>query len=202
MARAPRIVCCLALIATLGVGCSSAPTSASFAEMTPFVPASDPYVNDRNPVYIPLSEYGRVYENCLQVLGEYGFAFAETNRYDGRIESMPRTAPGLLLFLKPGSPNLYERTLATTQSYRHRVTIILQPADQGGFFIEVIARKELEDAARPMRSLVGAASFQTDNNVNRTTEVIDENSFDTAWIYKGRDVCLEQEIIRRLKRLM
>jgi hypothetical protein len=199
MAWAPRIVCCLVLVATLGVGCAS-------VEMTPLVAPNTPYANDRNPVYIPMSDYGRVYENCLRVLGDFGFTFAESNRYDGRIETYPRTAAGLLLPLRPGSPDLYERTLATLQSYRHRVTIIIHPADQGGFFIEVLARKELEDLPKPERSIVGPAAFRTDIEVDRTTEVIDDSSLglpaENPWIFKGRDVSMEQEIIRRLKRLM
>ena len=197
MAPAPRIVCCLLLVASFGVGCAS-------VDMTPMVPVNAPYANDRNPVYIPLSDYGRVFENCLRVLGDFGFTFAESNpnRYDGRIETAPRTAAGLLLPLRPGSPDLYERTLATLQSYRHRVAIIIHPADQGGFFIEVIARKELEDLPKPAHSIVGPAVFRTDNDVDRTTEVIDDSSFDSSWIYKGRDASMEQEIIRRLKLLM
>src|SRR5262249_53842212 len=147
------IVGCLALLAALAVGCTS--TSSSVVEMTPIVGVNVPYVSDSNPVYIPLSDYGRVFENCLRVLGDYGFTFAESVRYDGRIETEPRTAPGILLILKPGSPSIYERTLATLQAYRHRVTIIIHPADQGGFFLEVVARKELEDLGRPIRSTVG-----------------------------------------------
>ena len=201
MFRVPRIVGCLTLLAAFTVGCTS--TSTSLVEVTPVVGVNVPYVSDGNPVYIPLSDYGRVFENCLRVLGDYGFAFAETtNRFDGRIETEPRTAPGILLILKPGSPSIYERTLSTLQSYRHRCTVIIHPADQGGFFIEVVARKELEDLGRPVRSIVGAAIFRTDNDVDRTTEVIDESSFESMWIYKGRDACLEQEIIRRLKKLM
>ena len=149
--------------------------------------------NDRNPVYIPLSDYGRVYENCLRVLGEFGFSFAENNRYDGRIETTPRAASGLLLPLRPGSPDLYERTLATLQSYRHRVTIILHPADQGGFFIEVVARKELEDMAKPAHSIVGPASFRTDIDLDRTTDVIDDSSFEISWIYKDRDPAMSKK---------
>src|SRR5262245_37565182 len=89
------------------------------------------------------------------------------NRYDGRIETKPRVAPGLGLFLKPGSPDLYERALATAQSYRHRVSVVIHPADQGGYFIEVTARRELEDAARPIKSAIGAAIFHIDTNVDR-----------------------------------
>ena len=198
MARMSRIVCCLLLVAALDVGCASV----DVPPLTPLTPANTPYANDRNPVYIPLSDYGRVYENCLRVLGDFGFRFSVANRYDGRIETMPRCAAGLLLPLRPGSPDLFERSLATLQSYRHRVTINIDPADQGGFFIQVIVRKELEDLPKPDHSTVGPAAFRTDQNVDQTTEVIDDSSFDSAWIYKGQDPAMEQEIIRRLKLLM
>lgn len=194
--RLPRLALSLALCAALA-GCAS-------FEMTPIVPAGAPYVSDQNPVYIPLGTelYGKVYENCLEVLGDYGFQIVESNRYGGRIETKPRVAPGILLPLKPGSPDLYERVLATAQSYRHRVSVVIHPAEQGGYFIEVMATKELEDMPRPVRSTIGAAIFRISNNVDRTYEVIDPNFVDSGWIYKGRDPALEQEIIRRLKKLM
>lgn len=159
---------------------------------------------ETNPVFIPQGpdSYGKVFENVLQVLGDYGFEIAESNRYDGRIETVPRIAPGVIQFLKPGSPNLYERTLATLQSYRHRVSILIQPADNGGFFLEVIARKELEDIPRPIKQTAGAAIFRVDNSVERQFEVIDPTSFDSTWIFKGRDADLEQKIIQQLMHLM
>jgi hypothetical protein len=137
-----------------------------------------------------------------QVLGDNGFEIAESNRYDGRIETVPRIAPGVLLFLKPGSPSFYERSLATLQTYRHRVSVVIQPAENVGFFLEVIARKELEDLARPIKQTAGAAIFRTDNSVERQFEVIDPNVFDSTWIFKGRDPELEQKLIQRLKCLM
>ena len=41
--------------------------------------------------------------------------------------------------------------------------------------------------------------FRSENTVERQTEVIDANIFDPMWIYRGRDVPLEQELIRRFK---
>ncbi|MBI3410277.1 MAG: hypothetical protein HY040_18205 [Planctomycetes bacterium] len=185
-------------------GCGVFRSDLEMAELTPVVPAGAPYVVDRNPLFVPLGpeSYGKVFEGCLGVLGDFGFEIYETNRYSGAIDCLPRIAPGLFLILKPGSPNFRERVLATTQTYRHRVSVQIQPADSGGFFIEVIARKEQEDLPRPLRSTVGGAIFRNDNNVERQFEVIDATFFDSGWIYRGRDEALEQEIIRRLKNCM
>jgi hypothetical protein len=179
-------------------------TEAQFVEFAPIVPHGVAYVDDSNPVFIPLgpTSYGQVFECCLQVLGDYGFELREQNRYGGHIETVPRVSPGLLLFLKPGSPDLRDRLLSTLQTYRHRVELDIQPAENGGFFVKVTAYKELEDLPRPVRSTVGGAIFHNENNVERQFEVIDPTLFEQTWIFRGFDHALEQEIIRRLKRCM
>src|SRR5262245_3731585 len=163
-----------------------------------------PTVDIENPVYIPLGpdSYGMVFEHVLSVLIDSGFEIQESNRFDGRIETLPRIAPGVGLFLKPGSPSFYERVLSTFQTYRHRVSVLIQPADAGGFFIEVIVRKELEDLARPTRATAGAALFRNENNIDRQFEVIDPTVVDSHWIYKSRDHFFEQKLIARLKACM
>jgi hypothetical protein len=190
-----------AVLLALSGGCQNGPTLLEGPALTT---AGANITYDQNPVFIPLGPdaYGQVFENCLRILLDYGFEIQESNRYDGRIECLPRVAPGLGLFVKPGSPDLRDRLLATTQSYRHRVSVQIQPAENGGYFIEVIARKELEDLPRPLRATVGAAVFRNEPTVERQFEVIDPTFFDSAWIYRGRDVPLEQEMIRRLKKCM
>ncbi len=155
---------------------------------------------EHNPLFLPLTreDYPRVFETLLQELHDFGFEIAESNRADGRIETFPRIAPGLGLILKPGSPDWYERTLYTLQSYRQRVTVQIH-GDRGGYFIEVQAHKELEDVPRPVRSLVGAAVFRVDNNIDRQFEVIDDSTPGTGWLSKGRDALLEQELLHRIR---
>ncbi len=189
-----------ALLAAMA-GCQS---GGQLVEVAPIVPHGAVYVEDQNPVYIPLGpeSYGQVFENVLDVLAGYGFEIRESNRYDGRIETVPRIAPGLGLFLKPGSPDLRDRLLATLQTYRHRVIVEIQPAENGGYFVKVTANKELEDLPRPIRSSVGAAIFRSDPDVERQFEVIDPTWYEATWIFRGRDLGLEQELIRRLKRCM
>src|SRR5262249_53293700 len=80
-----------------------------------------------NPLFVPLgpNSYGTVYEKVLDVVSEY-FEISYANRYDGRIECFPRVAPGLEQPWRPGSPDLYQRLLATFQSIRHRCFVLIQ----------------------------------------------------------------------------
>ena len=68
--------------------------------------------------------------------------------------------------------------------------------------IDVHTGDELEDLARPVRSTAGAASFRSDNTVERQFEVIDPTVFESNWIPLGRDSCLEQVILQRLKKCL
>jgi hypothetical protein len=189
-------------VVSLGVGCATGPAVA----VPGLAPGETIAELEQNPVFIPLGPqpeaYAKVFENVLQVLGDYGFEILESNRYDGRIETRPRIAPGLILFMKPGSPDLRERTLATLQTYRHRVSVVIQPAENGGYFVEVIARKELQDLPRPVKQTAGAAIFQYPITVERQFEVIDAFVYESGWIFKGRDPALEQCIIAGMKKLM
>jgi hypothetical protein len=156
-----------------------------------------------NPVYIPLGpqSYGAVFEKVIDVIDDY-FEISYANRYDGTITTFPRISPGLEQPWKPGSPDFDQRLLATLQTMRHRAEVLIQPADDGGFFVRVTVYKELEDLPRPVRATAGSASFRSDNTVERQFEVIDPTIFESSWIPKGRDLPLEQEILRKLKSCM
>jgi hypothetical protein len=196
--RRTRAVMFAALLLA-GAGCQ---TTGPLFDPPPLLPAGAVVHHDANPFYVPPVTYGQVFETCLMVLNDYQFEVGYSNRYDGRIETVPRVSPGLGLLIKPGSPDLYDRLLATLQTYRHRITVLIQPAENGGYFVEVIARKELEDMPRPIRSTAGAAIFRPYNDVDRQFEVVDPTFFEPGWIFRGRDVPLEQELICRIKKLL
>jgi len=187
---------------SLGLGCASGPA----LEAPGLIPGENLVPVEQNPVFIPLGPqpeaYAKVFENVLQVLIQNQFEILESNRYDGRIETVPRVSPGLLMFFRPGSPCIRDRVLSSLQTYRHRISVVIQPADNGGYFVEVIARKELQDLPKPVKQTAGAAIFRTDLNVERQFEVIDPNVYEPTWIFKGRDACLEQKLIEDLKKLM
>ena len=86
----------------------------------------------------------------------------------GRIETFPRVAPGLGQIWKNGSPDLYQRLLATLQSMRYRAIVLITPARDGGFFVDVKVYRELEDVAQPLRAGSASAVFRSDNTPETT----------------------------------
>lgn len=163
----------------------------------------DPCIAVDNPVYVPLgpASYGAVFEKVIDVVDDY-FEISYANRYDGRIETFPRVAPGFEQFWKQGNPDFNERLHATFQTIRNRAIILIQPAEDGGYFVQVTVYKELEDIPQPQRNTAGAASFRGINTVERQYEVIDPTVFEAKWIPVGNNCPLEQLILQRLKQCM
>jgi len=189
----------------LAGGCAGRP----FLDNPVFVRAELPPGPCPNPVMLAgnPSQYAAVFETVLNVVDDY-FEIMDVNRQSGVIKTHPKIAPGLDQLWKAGSPDGAERLLATLQTIRYRceVTIVPvagdpnQPAVPSGYSIQVIVFKELEDLARPIKATAGAAAFRSDNDVDRTFEVVEPAAFEGNWIPKGREPYLEQEILKRIHR--
>jgi len=175
-------------------GCATGPLLENPAVVRPELETTS-----ENPVYVPLgpASYGVVFEKCMDVVDDF-FEVSYSNRYDGRIETFPTIAPGIGQPWKPGSPDFRQRFLATCQSIRHRAIVTIQPADDGGFFVDIKVFKELEDLERPVRQTAGSATFRSDNTVERQFEVIDDAVFASNWIPIGRDNHIEQIMLQRI----
>jgi hypothetical protein len=155
-----------------------------------------------NPIYIPQGPmaYARVFETIEDILSDY-WVIAYTNRYDGRIETHPKIAPGIEQPWKPGSPDVYQRVLAFFQTVRHRAIVHITTADDGGYFVDVRVLKELEDLPTPTRATAGEATFRMETTVERQFEIVSGDVFDPMWVPIGRDAKLEQVILDRLSRM-
>lgn len=175
-------------------GCSTGPLQDNPSFVRP-----DLLIPQENPLYIPQGPdaYDKVFQKALDVVDDF-FEIAYTNRYEGRIETHPSVAPGVEQPWKPGSPDFYQRLLAFFQSIRHRCILLISPAQDGGYFIDVKVLKELEDLPSPMRATAGAASFRMNSTIERQFEVIEQPIYESNWVPIGRDYKLEQVILERL----
>ncbi|RLS40050.1 MAG: hypothetical protein DWH82_04325 [Planctomycetota bacterium] len=141
--------------------------------------------------------YGLVFDKSLDTLDDV-FDIAYANRYDGRIETFPRVAPGLFQPWKHGNMNPRDRIHATCQSLRHRGVLTILAADDGGYFVDLKIYKELENLAAPARTTGAAAAFRSSTTVERNYDVIDPLVIDSGWIPLGRDTEFEQFLLRKL----
>jgi len=202
MMRRSQALLFTALALLLGGGCHTVPHS-------PAPPIGDTGPGgevELNPMYLPFEasfkEYRRVFDSALSALHDLGFEIREANFYAGHIETLPRIVPGLGLFWKPGNPDLHDRLAATMQTYRHRAIVAIEPAERGGYFLKAVVFKELEDLPRPVRATAGAAIFRNDNNVERQYEVIDPTVFESNWMPRGRDSCIEQLLLQQIRKCL
>jgi hypothetical protein len=185
----------LATLASGGCALPQARDSAVVARASSYDSSNEMFLRTDHP---GPEAYARLFETVLDVI-DNDFEVAIASRYDGKIETAPRIAPGFEQILKPGSPNLYERLLATCQTIRHRCFVQIQPAE-GGYIVNVTVLKELEDLPNPTREQSGAAAFRTDINIDRESEIVEPLVISLAWIPKGRDCEYEQKILRELRR--
>jgi hypothetical protein len=194
---------CLTWTATAALvvaGCASGPLQ----ENPLVVPLEAPRAAE-NPVYVALGppSYPLVFEKVLDVIDDY-FEIAYSSRHSGIIETFPAISPGLGQPWKPGSPDLYQRTLASFQTIRERAVVRITVADDGGFFVDVKVFKELEDLPSPTRYTAGSASFRSTPTVQRQYEVVEVGQFESNWIPYDRtgkiwrDYALEQVILSRI----
>jgi hypothetical protein len=161
----------------------------------------EPFVAQENPLYLPQGAqpevYDKIFQKALDIVDDF-WEIAYSNRYEGRIETQPAVAPGILQPWKPGSPDFYQRLLADLQSIRHRCIVLITTADEGGYYIDVKVLRELEDLPTPIRSTAGSASFRIVSTIERQFEVIEQPIYESNWIPIGRDYKLEQVILERL----
>ncbi|MFO0799156.1 MAG: hypothetical protein U0804_16935 [Gemmataceae bacterium] len=159
-----------------------------------------------NPVLVSpgqptAASYREVFEKCIEVVDDY-FQIAAANPHAGVIITTPRIAPGFEQIWKGGNPDPRERLLATLQTIRQTAVVTIRTGERGGYLVEVVVEKELEDLPRPSRQSVGAV-FQEAPTVDRGLEVIPAAAAapttGTGWFRVGRDFALEQQLLRRIQ---
>jgi hypothetical protein len=177
-------------------GCWSGPLMENPSLIKP-----DPYVTVENPVYIPGNPpaYNPIFEKAIDIVSDY-FDIAYSNRFDGRIETYPRIAPGLEQPCKAGSPDFDQRLLATLQTIRYRAIVLVQAAESGGYFVDVKVFREEESLNKPTAARSGVATFQGTVMIDPRLIVVNEGTPEGGWIPLGRETKLEQVILQRLRK--
>ena len=153
-----------------------------------------------NPLVVPSIDFETIWNTTIAVLDEY-FDIATENRQQRRIVTQPKVGGTVLEPWNQDSGDFYERVESTLQTIRRYAIVTIEPDPTGmGQAVRVEVLKELEDMVRPERAPAGRAIFSNEFPVNRSREVVGPVDLPQGWIPRGRDLIVEQSILRRLQR--
>ncbi len=167
---------------------------------------------------VPISNPDWAWDQIVDVVDDY-FKISQEDRVKadmlapGRIDTFPVTGATIFEPWRKDSVNLAERWECTLQSIQRRASIQVIPNDPFHYTVDVSVWKELEDCPKPMMASAGAATFRYDTSLQRDTEFDpDQNRIPgdparpvgprtptAGWIYLGRDVGLEHEILAKIQ---
>ena len=162
----------------------------------------EPLLN--NPIFISGTDSDLVWETVVDVLDDYFRIETELRPTgdcvtEGVLRTHPLVGATLLEPWHADSANAYERLESTLQTIRRFSVVHVRPV-QGGFWIDVAVFKELENAARPLRSTTSAATLMHyDTSLTQVVDPVAAQETHRGWIPQGRDPALEQRILGQLQ---
>ncbi|WP_146452394.1 hypothetical protein [Bythopirellula polymerisocia] len=157
-------------------------------------------------VLVPVVNEDFAWEQIVDVVDDY-FRVDQENRVqlvgnvltEGRIDTFPQVGSTLLEPQMRDSVGRYNLFESTFQSIRRRAEIRVIP-QQGGWFVEAIVQKEIEDLPRPENSTAGAAVFRSDNSLrSNMNEQVSRTRPSAYWIPLGRDCEVELQMLEDIQ---
>lgn len=158
-----------------------------------------------NPIYIPMIDRDIVMEQISDELDDYFRIFREERLRlvdnvltEGWIETHPKIGATLLEPWRKDSTSGFERLHATLQTVRRFAKVRVIPTN-GNYAIDVKVYKELEDRAAPERATVSGRNIRINNALDSDRDDQFSDAPNKGWIPLGRDLSLEQQILRNLE---
>ena len=159
-----------------------------------------------NPLQVPVSDSEFFWNQLVDTVDDY-FTIRSEQRAEltggvpseGLIETQYQPGATVLEPWRWDSISDFELAQSTLQSIRRRAVVRVIPVGNGTYGINVEVFKELEDVDRPAQSLAGSLLPRHDVSLLRFNEDrLNRAAKTIGWIPIGRDVALEQEILRQL----
>ncbi len=157
-------------------------------------------------VFVPVTNEDYAWEQIVDVVDDY-FRVDQENRVqlvgnvvtEGRIDTFPEVGSTLIEPQRLDSVGRYNLFESTFQSIRRRGEIRVVP-QQGGWLVDAVVTKELEDLPRPENATAGAAAFRNDNSLDsRIGETTSTTRSSDYWIPLGRDCAIEQQMLADIR---
>lgn len=158
-----------------------------------------------NPLLLPSDQIEWLWPQIVDAVDDYFHIQVEVpvrrlgaSWTEGRIETYPQVGSTWLEPWRRDSTRGWERLHATLQTVRRRAVVRVLPAPQG-YHVEVVVTKELEEVDRPEFSALGTPALRHDGSLTRHPAGRADTALTLGWIPLGRDVALEQQILRGIQ---
>jgi hypothetical protein len=205
-----RFSALVALFACISAGCGWRPAIGPWTQGSRGF--SDLEAPIQNPLMVPATDREFLWNQAVDTIDDF-FEIEKEERVkliggvltEGRIDTHPRVGSTIFEPWALDSTPGYERIHATLQSIRRRALVRVIPTN-GGYLIDLAVHKEQEELAQPENATVGQAVRSYDaswKGINDDPALVDGAPMGTAatlgWVPLGRDLALEQRILRRLR---
>lgn len=157
-----------------------------------------------NPTLLPMVNAERAWETVVDVVDDYFEIDREEpvrvvgdTLTEGLLATHPKVAATILEPWHEDSAGTQARIESTLQSIRRQAVVRVMPTN-GGYWVEVVVFKELEDVLRPEHATAGAATLRYDASLTRVVNPVGQQETNAGWIPQGRDTALEQRILEHL----
>ena len=158
-----------------------------------------------NPLAVPMLDRWLVMEqisdevdNYFRILREERIRVHDGILSEGRIETLPKIGSTLLEPWRRDSLVGFERLHATLQTVRRYAKVRVVPAGDR-YLVDVQVFKELEDLEQPRGSGISGQILRTDSTLDIDRQLPELAEPGNGWIPLGRDVLLEQQILRNIQ---
>ena len=158
-----------------------------------------------NPLAVPMLDRWLVMEQISDELDDYFRIFREERirmhdgiLSEGRIETHPKIGSTLLEPWRRDSLPGFERLHATLQTVRRYAKVRVVPAGDR-YLVDLQVFKELEDLPQPIGSGIQGEILRTDSSLDIDRQNPELAEAGNGWIPLGRDVLLEQQILRNIQ---
>ena len=169
--------------------------------------------NSQNPIYVQTSDHeflwsviADVVSNHFEIAREEPVRLYDSVLTEGRLDTKPKIAASVGEVWHADSVGLSDRIDSTFQTIRKKVRVRVVPV-VGGFQIEALVHKELEDRKAPIRSQTSNANLRYTSDNDPFSDDFDldiDMPSSRGWIPLGRDTPMEDrllhEILYRLER--
>ncbi|MBR5627219.1 MAG: hypothetical protein IKW74_06325 [Thermoguttaceae bacterium] len=166
-----------------------------------------------NPLFVRTDNEQYLWEAIVDVIDNY-FPIAEESpvrslkkqtsdgtvyysRTEGRIDTKPVIAAGLLQPWRKTSVDVCQRLEATLQTERRYAVVRVVPEDNG-YLIHLAVYNEIENLPQPMNSGITGNNMTFGNDINQIEQPAGETAPAKGWIPIGRNYDLEQYILKEL----